>query len=190
MRVRKAAALDLPASQEFQDSFRPNAVKSDVDNGGTDWSVMHFSVMKSLFPDMAMRIESAVLRSRSDTSKTLLTVKARVSYTRMHDVSPLVVTEDMFESTRATAEPTETTTTTTTTTTATSPKDTTPSSSRAVLREIATRADPHEYYKKKIGTEMPRLQEPQELSFIGTANFYFDESRRIEMLEIVGIELG
>jgi hypothetical protein len=108
----------------------------------------------------------------------------------MHDVSPLLVTEDMFESTRASAEPTETTTTTTTTATATSPKDTTPSSSRAVLREIATRADAHEYYKKKIGTDMPMLQEPQEVSFIGTVNFYFDELRRIEMLEIVSVELG
>lgn len=188
MRVRKAAAFDLPASQEFQDSFRQNTVENDVDNGGTDWSVMHFSVMKSLFPDMTMRVESAVLRSRSDTSKTLLTVKARIAYTRMHDVSPLLVTEDMFESTRTTAEPTETTTTTTTTTTL--PKDATPSSSRAVLREIATRADPHEYYKKKTGTDMPMLQEPQEVSFIGTVNFYFDELRRVEMLEIVGVELG
>lgn len=184
MRVRKAGAVDLPASREFQESFRPKTVENDLDSGGIDWSVMHFSVMKSLFPDMTMRLESAVLRTRSDTSKTLLTVKARIAYTRLHDVSSLLVTEDMFEPMRVTTEPTKTTTA------MTSPKNTTPPSARAALRDSATRADPHAYFQKKIGNAMPMLQEPQEVSFIGTVNFYFDELRRMEMFEIVHVEFG
>lgn len=173
MRVRKSVLLDLPTSKSFQDSFRHDVI--DDIGSGLKWSVMYFSVLKRLCPDNTMRIVSSQLYSRSDTSKTLLTIKMRCDFTRLHNVHPLLFTEDMFETLEEDpAQESET--------------NVVAASSPQAIRSLADRVNPFDYFKQKVGSDIPLLDKPQPIAFIGTVRLYIDECKRIEMVEIADAE--
>lgn len=172
MRIRKAASLDLPTSPCFQEAFRQDSL--DDIRGGVKWLVVCFSVIKRLSPDNTMRILSAQLRTRSDTSKTLLSMKMRFDFTRFHNVHPMVFAEDML----CEAESNDTSTN----------MDVPPRHVRQDMRMWAEQVNPFAYFKDKVGTEMPRLDSPQPVAFASTIHFYIDEYKRIEMIEIADAE--
>lgn len=172
MRIRKAASLDLPTSPCFQEAFRQDSL--DDIRVGVKWLVVCFSVIKRLSPDNTMSILSAQLRTRSDTNKTLLSMKMRFDFTRFHNVHPMVFAEDML----CEAEANDTA----------SNMDIPRGHLRQNMRLWAEQVNPFAYFKNKVGTEMPRLDSPQPVAFASTIHFYIDEYKRIEMIEIADAE--
>lgn len=168
MRMRKSVQLELPTNKSFQDSFRHEVI-GDI-GSGQKWSMMHFAVFKQLCPDNVMRILSSQLLTRSDTSKTLLIMKVRFDFTRLHDVHPLLFSEDMFENLEG--PPKEGTT------------DVAIPSSRQDVRAIADRANPFDYYKQKVGSDVPLLRTPQQISFTSTIRVYINEYKRVEIIDM------
>lgn len=173
MRVRKSVLLDLPTSKSFQDSFRHDVI--DDIGSGQKWSILCFSVTKTLCPDNIMRILSSQLYSCSNTSKTLLTLKVRFDSTRLHNVNPLLFTEDMFESLSKAQSHVSST-------------DVPPNSSFKVFRSLANRVDPFDYFKQKVGSDIPLLDKPQPVAFVVAVRLFIDEWKRIEMVEIADAE--
>ena len=170
MRVRKKVLLlELPTNKRFQNSFRHEII--DDISSGIKWSVLYYSVLKGLCPDCTMRIVSSELYSRSDTSKTMLAIKIRYDFTRLHDVHPLLFTEDMFET--LVEGPSKEAST-----------DVVVAPSTAALRSLGDRANPFEYYKLKMGCDIPLLDKPQQIAFTSTVRFVIDEYKRIEMVEV------
>lgn len=173
MRVRKTVLLDLPTDKNFQDSFRHEVI-SDI-GSGLKWSVMYYAVLKGLCPDSVMRILSSELYSRSDTSKTILTIKMRYDFTRLHDVHPLLFTEDMFEAlVEGPAKDAAT--------------DAIVAPSAAVIRSLGDRANPFDYYRQKMGSDIPLLRKPEKIAFVSNVRIFIDECKRIEMVEIADAE--
>lgn len=172
MRIRKAASLDLPTSPSFQEAFRQ--VSLDDIRGGVKWLVVCFSVIKRLSPDNTMSILSSQLRTRSDTRKTLLSMKMRFDFTRLHNVHPMVFAEDMLYEAESNG---------TASNTAVPPHHT-----RHDIRSWTEQVNPFAYFKDKVGAEMPRLDAPQSVAFASTIHFYIDEYKRIEMIEIADAE--
>jgi hypothetical protein len=169
MRMRKSVQLELPTNKSFQDSFRREVI-GDI-GSGQKWSMMHFAVFKELCPDNVMRVLSSQLLTRSDTTKTLMIMKVRFDFTRLHDVHPLLFTEDMFE-TLEESPPKEGAT------------DVATTSSRQDMRLSANRANPFDYYKQKVGSEVPRLRTPQQISFTSTIRVYINECKRVEVIDM------
>lgn len=172
MQVQKLVVPELPSSEIFKEAFRNQIISGAVN--GMQWSMVHFLVLKSLCPDNIMRIISTKLLTRSDTSKTLLTITVQLDFTRVHNVHPLLFTEDMFEAFA-------------------SEQQTTKANFSALsalpdafsLKNIAHRTDPFSYFQQKVGMSIPLLAEPQSVSFVGTINVLIDEAKRVERVEIV-----
>jgi hypothetical protein len=176
MRVRKTAYLIIPTSASFQSSFPLKAIGDIGGCGrGLQWMVIFFSVLKYLCPDITMRIVSSQLLTRSDTSKTLLTMKIRVDFTRLHDVNPFLFTEGMFASASA-AQPTASCA----------------GHSGMLPSDHTGRSEvsPAVYFKEKVGSDIPMLRAPESIAFTSILRIYIDEFKRIEMFEFVGVQSG
>lgn len=172
MQVQKLVVPELPSSDIFKEAFRNQIISGAV--SGMQWSMVHFLVLKSLCPDNVMRILSTKLLTRSDTAKTLLTITVQLDFTRIHNVHPLLFTEDMFEAFANEQQTTETNS---------SMLSALPDA--FALHNIAHRTDPFSYFQHKVGLSIPLLAEPQSVSFVGTINVLIDEAKRVERVDIV-----
>lgn len=168
MRIRKNALLELSCSPLFEEQFRSDILPEA--NIGCQWTYIHFLVMKSMFPDQAMHIVSSQLLTRSDTQKTILSIQVRFDFTRLHDVHPLLLTDDIFEALVLNND---------------SNNATDPSHPCRSLESYKSKADPFQYFQNKVGKEMPRLNKPQPISFVATMLWHINETKQLEMFELV-----
>jgi hypothetical protein len=191
LRIRKNDSLNFSTSSLFQNSFG-NELISDTPVG-IEWTYINFLVHRSMFPDQTMQIISSRLHTRSGTEKTMLAVDVRIEFTRMHDVHPMVLTDDIFEKTVSSeldpqnssnqcAHDSENA--------VVSPESVNSSCSESCsvkLDKLANAIDPFKYFQHKVGAEMPRLETPESISFIGHLLFHINEQKQLELCEFVGL---
>ena len=173
MRIRKSALLRLSTSKSFRDSFRRSVLRDTGSSGGLQWSMVYFSVVKSLCPDSTLRTVSSQLLTRSDSSQTLLIMKVRFDFARCHDVDPLLFMDDVFE---------------------TSAEQMAKKrildvfvphvSGRPESHFFADGVDPFDYCKRKVGSDIPVLSTPQPFSFTFNVQVCINECKRVAMMDL------
>jgi hypothetical protein len=196
-RVKDSHGVPFETSDQFSHLFKRDLPEIFAYQGYA-WIFFHWYIMSALNPDQIVRVEEAKILTRSDTSKSKVSLDVSVDFHRMYDIHITRFMGSIFgaminEVGKPLNQPTafsqnlspedvirESFTHLPTSTT--EDIDEEPTVGYA-LEDLLNPPNPFDYYARKAGKHMPLLPEPQPVVMRMRFTFHLNEQKRIEMLE-------
>ena len=192
-RVKDSHGVPFQTTDQFSHLFKRDLPEIFAYQGYA-WIFFHWYIMSTLNPDQIVRIEEAKIVTRSDSSKSKVSLDVSVDFHRMYDIHITRFMGSIFgaminECGKPLSQPTAFLQPATNEVVVEQPLpaelaiETEEPTVGYAMEDLLHPPDPFDYYARKAGKHMPLLPEPQPVVMRMRFTFHLNEQKRIEMLE-------